>query len=73
MPCPFTGPKMFWAGPIFLCQTNGSNWIKIDKISLKLTQIDQTGSNWTKLDQNVQNRSNWFKRDQTGSNLIKFD
>ena len=21
MPCPFTGPKMFWAGPIFLCQT----------------------------------------------------
>ena len=21
MPCPFTGPKMFWAGPSFLCQT----------------------------------------------------
>ena len=21
MPCPFTGPKMFWASPIFLCQT----------------------------------------------------
>ena len=21
MPCPFTGPKMFWPGPIFLCQT----------------------------------------------------
>ena len=21
MPCPFTGPKMFCAGPIFLCQT----------------------------------------------------
>ena len=21
MPCPFTGLKMFWAGPIFLCQT----------------------------------------------------
>ena len=21
MPCPFTGPKMFWAGTIFLCQT----------------------------------------------------
>ena len=21
MPCPFTGPKMFWAGPKFLCQT----------------------------------------------------
>ena len=21
MPCPFTGPKKFWAGPIFLCQT----------------------------------------------------
>ena len=21
MPCPFTGPKMFWAGPNFLCQT----------------------------------------------------
>ena len=21
LPCPFTGPKMFWAGPIFLCQT----------------------------------------------------
>ena len=21
MPCPFTGPKMFWAGPIFLFQT----------------------------------------------------
>ena len=20
MPCPFTGPKMFWAGPNFLCQ-----------------------------------------------------
>ena len=20
MPCPFTGSKMFWAGPIFLCQ-----------------------------------------------------
>ena len=20
MPCPFTGPKMIWAGPIFLCQ-----------------------------------------------------
>ena len=19
MPCPFTGPKMFWAGPNFLC------------------------------------------------------
>ena len=22
MPCPFTGPKMFWADPSFLCQTN---------------------------------------------------
>ena len=21
MPCYFTGPKMFWAGPNFLCQT----------------------------------------------------
>ena len=21
MPCPFTGPKMFWAGPNILCQT----------------------------------------------------
>ena len=21
MPCPFTGPKMVWAGPNFLCQT----------------------------------------------------
>jgi hypothetical protein len=21
MPCPFTGPKMFWAGPSFLSQT----------------------------------------------------
>ena len=21
MPCPFTRPKMFWAGPSFLCQT----------------------------------------------------
>ena len=21
MPCPFTGPKMFFAGPNFLCQT----------------------------------------------------
>ena len=21
MPCPFTGPKMFCAGPHFLCQT----------------------------------------------------
>ena len=21
MPCPFTGPKMFWGGPNFLCQT----------------------------------------------------
>ena len=21
MPCLFTGPKMFWAGPNFLCQT----------------------------------------------------
>ena len=21
MPCPFTGPKMFWDGPNFLCQT----------------------------------------------------
>ena len=21
MPCPFTGPKMFWAGPNFMCQT----------------------------------------------------
>ena len=21
MPCPFTCPKMFWAGPNFLCQT----------------------------------------------------
>ena len=21
MPCPFTGPKMFWAGPNCLCQT----------------------------------------------------
>ena len=21
MPCPFTGPKMFWAGSKFLCQT----------------------------------------------------
>ena len=21
MPCPFTGPKMFWACPNFLCQT----------------------------------------------------
>ena len=21
MPCPFTGPKMFWASPIFLCET----------------------------------------------------
>ena len=21
MPCPFTGLKMFWAGPNFLCQT----------------------------------------------------
>ena len=21
LPCPFTGPKMFWAGPNFLCQT----------------------------------------------------
>ena len=21
MPYPFTGPKMFWAGPNFLCQT----------------------------------------------------
>ena len=21
MPCPFTGPKMFWAGSNFLCQT----------------------------------------------------
>ena len=21
MPCPFAGPKMFWAGPNFLCQT----------------------------------------------------
>ena len=20
VPCPFTGPKMFWAGPNFLCQ-----------------------------------------------------
>ena len=24
MPCPFTGPKMFWAGPNFLCQTKNS-------------------------------------------------
>ena len=21
MPCPFTGPKMFWAGPNFMCHT----------------------------------------------------
>ena len=21
MPCPSTGPKMFWAGPNFLCET----------------------------------------------------
>jgi hypothetical protein len=21
MPCTFTGPKMFWAGPNFMCQT----------------------------------------------------
>ena len=21
MPCPFTGPKIFWIGPNFLCQT----------------------------------------------------
>ena len=21
MPCPFTGPKIFWAGPNFLCHT----------------------------------------------------
>ena len=21
MPCPFTGPKMFWVGPNVLCQT----------------------------------------------------
>ena len=21
MPCPFTGPKMFWAFPNFLCET----------------------------------------------------
>ena len=24
MPCPFTGLKMFWAGPNFLCQTKNS-------------------------------------------------
>ena len=24
MPCPFTGPKMFWAGSNFLCQTKNS-------------------------------------------------
>ena len=23
MPCPFTGPKMFWAGPNFLRQIKG--------------------------------------------------
>ena len=34
MPCPFTGPKMFWAGPIFLCQTNARQ--KDDLHSVKL-------------------------------------
>ena len=24
MPCPFTGPKLFWADPNFLCQTENS-------------------------------------------------
>ena len=24
VPCPFTGPKMFWAGPNFSCQTKNS-------------------------------------------------
>ena len=24
MPCPFAGPKMFWAGPNFLSQTKNS-------------------------------------------------
>ena len=24
MPCPFTSPKMFWAGPNFLCQTKNT-------------------------------------------------
>ena len=30
MPCPFTGPKMFWAGPNFLCQTK--RWFAFSKI-----------------------------------------
>ena len=29
MPCPFTGPKMFWAGPNFLCQTK--RWFAFSK------------------------------------------
>ena len=36
MPCPFTGPKMFWAGPIFLCPTK--NYLHIVAVTNILCQ-----------------------------------
>ena len=36
MPCPFTGPKMFWAGPNFLSQTK--NYLFIVAVTNILSQ-----------------------------------
>ena len=57
MPCPFTGPKMFSNGPIFLCQTKylfthcGSHkhlvpkrWFTLCKIGFGLAQKIWTGT-----------------------------
>ena len=47
MPCPFTGPQMFWTGPNFLCQTKNlftccgshKNFVPDKKINLHSVKI----------------------------------
>ena len=57
MPCPFTSPKMFWAGPNFLCKienlfiyygTHKHAREKDDLISVKLVFVTQHKSFWRK-------------------------
>ena len=35
MPCPFTGPKMFWTGPNFLCQNKNLSTYCPDIVAVK--------------------------------------
>ena len=77
MPCPFTGPKMFWAGPNFLCLTKnlftycGShNHFVPDKKMICIQYFFCAGTKVFEEAQNAVKFLGWLKKFRPAQNIL---